>query len=162
MNRNRRSHRWALAAIWLLLGPAATAQPVGSPDGPWIGTWKRNSAKSTGQPTASAVFKMWIEGDGFRYTLDLTPESGPATRMEAFGRFDGKPYPEKGNPMADHNVFTRVDDRTYSLIDIKDGKETIRFTITISPDGKTRTSVSRSRNAKGEEVMSTGVWDRVQ
>lgn len=134
-------------------------KPVASatdPNGPWIGTWKRNSAKSTSP--GDATFKMWLEGDGFRYHLD----TGAPTKMEAFGRFDGEHYPETGNPAADFNVFKRVDDRTYALSDIKNGKETISFIISFSADGKTRTSVSKSRNAKGEEVTSTGVWDRIQ
>jgi hypothetical protein len=130
--------------------------------GPWLGTWKRNPEKSTSKGNGTAIFRMWEEGDGFRYTLTMTPASGAPTQMGAFGRFDGKKYPETGNPSADHNVFGRVDDHTYSLIDVKNGREMITFNITISPDGKTRTSVSKSRNERGEEVTSIGVWDRVE
>ncbi len=140
------------------VAPAAQAPP----DGPWIGTWKRNAARSTPTPAADAVFTMWVEGDGFRYTYESTAADGSPIRMAAFGRFDGTPYPEQGNPMADHNVFTRVDDQTYALVDLKGGKETIRFTVSISADGQTRTSVGRSRNARGDEVVTTGVWDRVK
>jgi hypothetical protein len=128
-------------------------------DGPWLGTWKRRN------PTPSPetwILKMWKEGDGIRYTIDVTRPTGSPTRMEAFVRFDGKPYRETGNPSADHNVFERIDDRTLRLIDLKDGKETIRFTITYSSDGKVRTSVSSRVNEKGETVTSTGVWDRVE
>jgi hypothetical protein len=136
---------------------SASGAAAGSPKGPWLGTWKK---RNTG--AASTIFKMWAEGDGFRYALDITPPSGAPTHMEAFGRFDGKPYPEKGNPAADHNVSQRLDDHTYQLIDMKEGKENIRFNITISADGKTRTSTAKSRNAKGEEVTAVGVWDRVE
>lgn len=135
---------------------------AGSPKGPWLGTWKRNPEKSSTRNNGTAIFKMWEEGDGFRYTMTMTPESGAPVQMGAFGRFDGKKYPETGNPAADTNVFRRLDDRTYSLIDIKEGREMISFTVTISPDGTTRTSVSKSRNEKGEEVTSIGVWDRVE
>lgn len=146
----------------LQIDAPATTSAVGSPDGPWLGTWKRNSQKSSSKGSGDAIFKMWREADGFRYTLEMTPASGAPVKMEAFGRFDGKQYPEKGNPAADHNIFQRIDDRTYSLVDIKDGKETIRFTISVSPDGRTRTSVAKSRNASGEEVTNIGVWDRVE
>jgi hypothetical protein len=155
----------AFGAALLLAGCVTlSAQPStpARPDGPWIGTWKRNAEKSKPTPRGEATFTMWVEGDGFRYTYEATSDQGPPTHMEAFGRFDGRPYPETGNPMADHNVFTRIDDRTYGLVDLKDGKETIRFTITISPDGRTRTSTARSRSAKGEEVVTIGVWDRVR
>lgn len=131
-----------------------TAGKVPSADGPWIGTWKR---QSTGAASGTAVMKMWVEGDGFRYEIDMG-----GAHMTAFGRFDGKQYPEKGNAAADFNVFKRIDDHTYSLDDIKDGKVTHHFTVTISADGKTRTSVHVAKNEKGEEVTSTGVWDRVK
>jgi hypothetical protein len=159
-----RAKRFAAAGLllWACALAAVTAAQPPPPDGPWIGTWRRNAARSTPPTAGDAVFTMWVEGDGFRYTYESVAPDGARTRMEAFGRFDGRPYPETGNPMADHNVFTRVDDRTYALIDLKDGKETIRFTITISPDGQTRTSVSRRRNDRGEEVTTTGVWDRVK
>ncbi len=143
----------------------SASQTVGSPEGPWIGTWKRNSEKSTGSYMAGTViFKMWVEGDGFRYTLTSTPADGKGEPhvATAFGRFDGKPYPEKGNPSADFNVFTRVDDHTYALSDVKNGKETMHFTITISPDGKTRTSTATGKGPNGQEVKSVGVWDRVE
>lgn len=145
--------------------PAAGASPaghaesasvhLGAPDGPWIGTWKRQS--TGGAASSSAVMKMWVEGDGFRYEIDMG-----GAHMSAFGRFDGKQYPEKGNAAADFNVFKRVDDHTYTLDDIKDGKVTHHFTVTISADGKTRTSVHVTHNEKGEEVTNTGVWDRVK
>lgn len=150
---------WALLAS--LTGAVVHAQTA-PPEGPWIGTWKRNNDKSSMRQTSMSIFTMWVEGDGFRYTLEITPEKGPPTRMGAFARFDGNPYPETGNPVADHNVFRRVDDRIYSLIDLKDGKEVIHFTITISRDGQTRTSTARSRNANGEEVVTIGMWDRVK
>lgn len=139
----------------LTVDPPPPPVEAASAAGPWLGTWKRRGA-------GESIFHMWQEGDGFRYTLTMPGQNGQPINMEAFGRFDGKPYPERGNPSADFNVFERVDDYTYSLIDIKGGEEKIRFNISISQDGKTRTSVSKSRNAKGEEVTNTGVWDRVE
>lgn len=167
--------RWiAVAAIGLVASGSIVAgaqQPeqvtaaakVASPNGPWIGTWKKRTAP--GQPAGTTIFKMWVEGDGFHYTITSAPPGAtmPSTpQASLFGRFDGKPYPEKGNPAADFNVFSRVDDHTYALYDVKDGKATGHFTITISADGKTRTSVSKRRNEKGEEVTSVGVWDRIE
>jgi hypothetical protein len=141
----------------------ASASAVASPKGPWIGKWKRNSAKSTMPSDGTTLFDMKLEcDDGFRYTMTRTPTSGAASHAEAFGRFDGKPYPEQGNPAADFNVFKRIDDHSYSVVDLKDGKPTFNITVTVSADGKTRTSVSKGRNAQGEEVTNTGVWDRVE
>jgi hypothetical protein len=147
-------------------GKAASAA-VPSPNGPWIGTWKRNAEKSSGGYVGGgmAIFKMWVEGDGFRYTLTTgKADAGEADKhvATAFGRFDGKPYPEKGNPSADFNVFQRVDDHTYALSDVKDGKETMHFKITFSADGKTRTSEGTGKSPDGKEVKMVGVWDRVE
>lgn len=135
---------------------------AGSPNGPWLGKWRKRTDNASANNGPAPTFHMWLEDDGFRYTLDMTPPNGPPIHMSAFGRFDGQRYPEKGNPAADFNVFKRVDDHTYELIDVKDDKDNISFSITISPDGKTRTSTSKSRNAKGEIVTSVGVWDRIE
>jgi hypothetical protein len=173
MTMTRRSTFAAMAGLAIASGsvayaeqpksaPSAEASAVASPKGPWIGKWQRNSAKSSIPSEGTTTFDMKLEGDGFRYVMTRTPPTGAPTHAEAAGRFDGKPYPEKGNPSADFNAFTRIDDHTYQVVDLKDGKETFHITVTISPDGKTRTSVSKSRNAKGEEVTSTGVWDRIE
>lgn len=137
-------------------------------EGPWIGTWRLNLAKSTyspGPPPAVgtvSIFKMVPEKDGFRYTLDTTLPDGKKTEAGAFARFDGKEYPETGNPAADFNVFRRVDDHTYELADRKGGKDMLQFRITISKDGKTRISIATGTNASGQPVHNVGVWDRVQ
>lgn len=109
-----------------------------------------------------SIFKMVPEKDGFRYTLDTTLPDGNKTQAGAFARFDGKEYPETGNSAADFNVFRRVDDHTYELADRKGGKDMLHFRITISKDGKTRTSIATGTNPSGQPVHNVGVWDRVQ
>jgi hypothetical protein len=134
--------------------------------GPWMGTWKLNLTKSKYNPGPGpapgtvTIFKMMPEKDGFKYTLDTTLPDGNRTHAEAFARFDGKEYPETGNPAADFNVFQRVDDHTYSLTDRKDGKDALHFRIGISGDGKTRTSVASGKTKDGRPVDNVGVWDR--
>ena len=100
------------------------------------------------------MLKFLKEGDGIRYTIDVTGPGVTPRQMGAFIRFDGKPYPETGNPTADHNVFTRLDDRTLQIVDLKDGKETLRFRVSYSADGKTRTSVRRALNPMGATVVN--------
>jgi hypothetical protein len=127
-------------------------------DGPWLGTFKRRDPATSPETT---VLTMRKEGDGIRYVIDVTRPDGPSRQMAAFVRFDGKPYPETGNPTADYNVFERVDARTLHLVDLKDGKETARFRITYSADGRVRTSVSTRPGPDGRPVSSTAVWDRI-
>ena len=162
-------HPGAFLAVLAMLTAGLTAQQkAGSPNGPWLGTWRLNLAKSKYSPGPGpaagtvTIFKMGTEKDGFKYTLDSTLPDGKKTHAEAFGRFDGKEYPEIGNPAADFNVFTRVDDHTYALVDRKNGKDALSFRITISADGKTRTSRGSGKTASGQEVNNVGVWDRVE
>lgn len=118
------------------------------------------------QPRASAapgtvtIFKMTPEKDGFRYSVDTTPPNGKPTHSEAFARFDGHDYAEVGNPAADSNRFQRIDDHTYQLTDRKNGKDALSFRVTISADGKTRTSVATGKSASGKVVHNVGSWDR--
>ena len=155
--------------MYAILAVSLTAQQkAGSPNGPWLGTWKLNLEKSKYSPGPApapgtvTIFKMMPEKDGFKYTLDTTLPDGRKTHAEAFGRFDGKEYPETGNPAADFNIFTRVDDRTYALTDRKNGKDALKFRIAISADGKTRTSVASGTTANGQPVNNVGVWDRIE
>jgi hypothetical protein len=131
-----------------------------------MGTWKLNLAKSSYSPGPGpapgtvTIFKMVAERDGFRYTVDTSPPHGKPTHSEAFARFDGKDYPEAGNPAADTNRFRRIDDYTYELTDRKNGSDALSFRITISANGKTRTSVATGKTASGQAVHNIGVWDR--
>jgi hypothetical protein len=134
--------------------------------GPWMGTWKLNLEKSKYSPGpgpapgGTTIFKMFPMGDGFKYTIDTTSAQGKTSHSEAFARFDNKDYPETGNPGADTNRFRRIDDHTYVLTDRKTGKDALSFTIIISADGKTRTSVATGKTPAGQEVHNIGVWDR--
>jgi hypothetical protein len=138
--------------------PSATASAPSVHDGPWLGSFKRRDPATSPETT---VLTMRKEGDGIRYVIDVTRPDGPSRQMGAFVRFDGKPYPETGNPTADYNVFERVDARTLHLVDLKDGKETARFRITYSADGRVRTSVSTRPGPDGRPVSSTAIWDRI-
>lgn len=134
--------------------------------GPWMGTWKLNLTKSkynpgpAPAPGGTTIFRMFPMGDGFKYTIDAVSAQGKTSHSEAFARFDGKDYPETGNPGADTNRFRRVDEHTYELTDRKNGKDALSFRITISADGKTRTSIASGKTAAGQEVHNVGVWDR--
>lgn len=160
-----------LMLLTLAAAPAA-AQSAPAPDGPWLGVWKYNAAKSAqanGRPAPEnpgppRIFRMVKVGkDAFKYTIETTRpgETTPTVSAELIGRFDGKDYIEIGNPGADTNKFQIVDGRTYALTDTKDGKDLMTFRVTISPDGKTRTSVSSGKNARGEEVRNVSVYDRI-
>ncbi len=163
-----------ILATSALLAPSGVdaGQPGGDP-GPWFGAWQMNpirTAEANGRPRPAdapgdrTIFRMVSAGRGvFKYTIETVPAGGgPATvRAELIGRFDGKDYIEIGNPGADTNRFRIVNERTYEVVDTKDGKDLLTITITISPDGRTRTSSARGVDTKGQPVQRVTVWDRI-
>jgi hypothetical protein len=155
----------ALAA-GTLRAQAPPAASAASGQGPWLGTWKLNVAQSTYSPGPGpaagtvSLFKMVPVGDGFKYTIDSTTPQGRTFHAELTGKFDGKDYPEIGNPGADTNRFRILSDRSYEVIDTKNGVDTMTIVITISPDGKTRRSESKGKNLEGKPVHNVTVWDR--
>jgi hypothetical protein len=96
--------------------------------------------------------------------METVPADGaaPIVRAELIGRFDGQDYIEIGNPAADTNRFRIIDSRSYEVVDTKDGTDLLTIRVTISPDGRTRTSEARGRNLRGEEVHTISVYDRAQ
>jgi hypothetical protein len=76
-------------------------------------------------------------------------------------RFDGKLYPEKGDPTVDAFALKIVDDHTYELTDMKDGKVTTKAHITFSSGGKLRTSHTTGFDITGRPVDRVVVWERV-
>lgn len=159
------------ASVLLLLASAAGAPRAQSlpkgPDGPWMGTWKLNVAQSKYDPGPApaadtvSIFKMVPVGtDSFKYTIDSTAPGGRTFHAELTGKFDGRNHVEIGNPGADTNRFRILSPRSYEVIDTKDGVDTMTIVITISEDGRTRTSESKGKNLKGQPVHNVTVWDR--
>lgn len=128
-----------------------------------IGTWRLNVAKSTYSPgpapqSQTITFEAW-EG-GLKLTSDGVDAKGAKTHAEYAAKFDGKPYPFKGNPNADMVIIKQVDSRTIETSWMLRGKPTLTLRSTVSADGKTRTSTQTGMNAGGQKVNSTVVYDR--
>jgi hypothetical protein len=162
-----------LALAALADASAQSARSAPAVEGPWIGVWRLNADKTAAangrpRPAAAAatgtIFRMVVvRGDVFKYTMETVPADGaaPIVRAELIGRFDGQDYIEIGNPGADTNRFQIIDSRSYEVVDTKDGTDLLTIRVTISPDGRTRTSEARGRNLRGEEVHTISVYDRV-
>lgn len=161
-----RVRRWSVVAGVVLVVMAIAGPSRAQVQGPWMGVWKLNVEKSTyhpGPPPAPgtiSTFTMVPAGDGFKYSIDSKTADGRTFHAELTGKFDGKDYPEIGNPAADTNRFRILSDRAYEVVDTKNGVDTMTIVITISPDGKTRTSVSKGKNLKGQPVHNATLWER--
>ena len=135
---------------------------VASAQNPHMGTWKLNEAKSKLPKGATKNHTVVYEaaGDQIKVTVDGVDGSGTAIHSEWTGKFDGKPYALTGDPAGDMRSYGKVNRRTLSLRSTKAGKLTTTATITVAPNGKTRTVKASSKNAQGKWTTSTGVYDK--
>ena len=147
-----------MLALVVFFGGAAVA----SAQSPHMGTWKLNEAKSKFPKGATKNHTVVYEaaGDQIKVTVDGVDGSGNAVHSEWTGKFDGKPYALTGDPAGDMRSYRKVNRRTLSLRSTKAGKLTTTATITVAPNGKTRTVTASSKNAKGKWTTSTGVYDK--
>jgi hypothetical protein len=135
---------------------------VASAQSPHMGTWKVNEAKSKFPKGATKNHTVVYEaaGDQIKVTVDGVDGSGAAIHSEWTGKFDGKPYALTGDPAGDMRSYRTVNRRTLLLRSTKAGKLTTTGTITVAPNGKTRTVKASSKNAQGKWTTSTAVYDK--
>ena len=135
---------------------------VASAQNPHMGTWKLNEAKSKLPKGATKNHTVVYEaaGDQIKVTVDGVDGSGTAIHSEWTGKFNGKPYALTGDPAGDMRSYRTVNRRTLSLRSTKAGKLTTTGTITVAPNGKTRTVKASSKNAQGKWTTSTAVYDK--
>jgi hypothetical protein len=130
--------------------------------GPQIGTWKLNEAKSklaAGVPKNHTVVYE-PDGDMIKVIVDGTDASGAATHNEWTGKFDGKDYTVTGDPTADTRAYTKQGTRTLLMTIKKDGKVTITGRIVVAPNGRTRTITTTGTDANGKKFKQVGVYDK--
>ena len=127
-----------------------------------MGTWKLDEAKSkigAGAPKNTTVVYE-AAGDSTKVTVDGVTSDGKPSHSEWTGKFDGKDYPVSGDSSADTRSYKKVNARTMSFTNKKDGKATLTGTITVAADGKSRTVVITGTDASGKKISSTAVYDK--
>lgn len=128
-------------------------------DEAFMGTWKRNDAKSetrAGGPKNNTVVYEAI-GDKVKITMDGTGPDGAPRHTEWIGKFDGKDYPVVGDPHADQRSYKRVDDHTLTFAASKGGRITENGRIVVAANGNSRTVTT---HVKGMKTNSTVVYDK--
>jgi hypothetical protein len=127
-----------------------------------MGTWKLNEAKS--QIPAGAVKNTTVvyeaAGDSVKVTTDGTDRDGKPQHTEWTGKFDGKSYPLTGDPNADSRMYKRINDRTLSVANMKDGKAISNGRISVSADGKSRTVHVTGADSSGKKITTVAVYDK--
>ena len=144
---------------------------VRAQNNPLVGTWKLNLAKSKyspGPPPKSGTTKIVAVPGGIRLVADGVDDKGQATRAAYTAKFDGKDYPEKAsiggkpnpNPNADAITWKKSDDYTYESTAKLKGQVMTTTHYVISRDGKTRTNTVTGKNAQGQAVNNTIVYEK--
>ena len=131
-------------------------------DNTHVGTWKANEAKSKPAPgmgkTNTVVYAE--KKDQLQVTVDGTDKDGKPTHGVWTGKADGKSYKVKGNLSWDTMAYKMVDDHTYDITAMKDGKVTWTARSTVSKDGKTRTLNMSGTGEDGKKFKSKIVYDK--
>ncbi len=148
---------WGVCAGLLLTSSAVLAADH------WLGTWKLDVAKSTFSPgpaPKSLTVTFAATPEGIKFTSDGVDAEDKPIQGQFVSKFDGKEVPYEGNPNADMASPKKINDRSYSNPWKKEGKVTITAHVLVSKDGKTLTVHQTGKNAKGEAVKTTEVFEK--
>jgi hypothetical protein len=129
-----------------------------------VGTWKLNPAKSKFDPgpapkSQTLTIEAW-GADGVKYSSDGTDGDGKPMHWEFQAKYDEKFVPFKGNPDADMLAYKRIDAHTVESTTQLKGKVTGHTRAVVSADGKTRTLTQTGKNAKGQDIHNTLVFEK--
>jgi len=129
---------------------------------PQVGTWKLNESKSKITPDtlkntqvvySSMLGQVKVKSDG----IDA---NGKPIHIEWSGKLDGKDYPVSGDPKSDTRSYTKVNERTLTTTNKKNGEVTVKGRIVISLDGRTRTVIVNGTTSKGKTFKNVAVYDK--
>lgn len=141
--------------------PKVIVQPQTAAADLFVGIWKLNVAKSKGpRVLKSLIVKIETQGDIFNWTYDSMHFDGKAGHLEWSGKYDGKDYPLKGSSEWDASAVRRIDAKTIGWIDKKAGQEVATWQFTISQDGKTQSWTGKVKDAKGQEIKQSAVFEK--
>ena len=131
--------------------------------GPWIGTWKLNPARSTTAPDRYKRLIARIEPweDGLKVTYEMVGTRGGVSYLEWTGRFDGKDYPVQGADYIMTNAYTLLNDHSYQIVVKVEGSVAATARVEVSSDGKSLTTVTTEKNARGQTISSTAIYERM-
>jgi hypothetical protein len=156
-----RSRLAALAAFALL----SARPPLLGQASDWFGTWRLDLQKSVylpgPAPYARATMKVApLDAGRVRFSYDFVYPRGGIQHLEWDGRFDGRDYMVQGADEYVTYAYRQTGDRTYDIVAKLDARMTAVAKVTIAADGRTLTTITRSRNARGEEIVNTTVYEK--
>ena len=146
-----------LAVLAAVLGGVVIAQATN----PLVGTWKLNVEKSKSSFKSGTTI-VQAAGDGIKFIVDLTAADGTTSHWEFTAQYDGKDYPVTGGASiyGDAAAITRVDARTTQITNKYRGKVMSMQTISVSADGKTRTTTTKGTDVKGQPINTVAFYEK--
>jgi len=150
--------RIAVVAVALSFAAAAACFAAN----PHMGTWKLNETKSKLHPGMgkNTTVTYAEQKDKIKVTVDGVDKDGKPTHGVWVGKADGKAYPMKGNVPYNSVAYRVVNDRSYDLTAMKDGKTLWTGKSTVSADGKSRTVALNGTGADGKKFKAKAVYDK--
>jgi hypothetical protein len=134
------------------------------------GTWKINLAKSKYSPAdlapKSGTSTFSAVADGIKVVTDGVDSKGRKIHTEYTAKLDGKIVPTNGtvdgkpNTDADGAAWKKIDDYTYETTSALKGKVLTTTKVVIAKDGKTRTLTVTGKNAQGQTINNSVVYDK--
>ena len=127
-----------------------------------MGTWKLNEAKSKLIPGMGKNMTVTYteQKDKMKVTVDGVDKDGKPTHSVWVGKADGKAYPAKGNLPYNSVAYKIVNDHTYDLTAMNDGKMIWSGKSTVAADGKSRTVNFNGTDANGKKFKGKAVYDK--
>lgn len=144
-----------------LAEPGAAAPQVPAA---WFGTWTLNIAKSTYDPgpppykRATYTIEPWE--DGLKVTYEMVYPRGGVTHLEWTGRLDGQDYPVQGIDELLTYAYRPRPDGSYEVVVKFDTRVTATSMITLSADGRTMTTTTAGKGARGQDVVTATVYEK--
>jgi hypothetical protein len=151
----------AIASFALLSAPL----PLPGQPSEWFGTWTLNLEKSIYNP-GPAPYKRArmkvkpIDGGRMRFSYDFVYPRGGLQHVEWDGRFDGSDYIVQGADEYVTYAYRQTGARTYEITAKLDSRVTAVATVTMSADGRTITTSTRSGNTRDRAVTNTTVYEK--
>jgi len=127
-----------------------------------MGTWKVNETKSKFAPGMGKTntVQYMEKKDQLQVTVDGVDKNGKPTHGVWMGKTDGKVFKVKGNLAWDSMTYKMIDDRTFDIAGMKDGKMIWSGRSTVATDGKSRTLSMTGMGADGKKYKSNIVYDK--
>jgi hypothetical protein len=135
-------------------------------DEAWFGVWQLNLGKSVYNPGPApykrATIRVERVDDKVRFSYDFVHLRGGVQHLEWTGRFDGNDYMVQGIDEYMTYAYKPLDAGTYEIVAKADGQVAAVATVTISPDGRTLTTVTRRKNIRGQDITNTTIHDKIR